>query len=93
MRSCPRLSRILALALALVVPAAAGNEGEKAPAPLRVVVFLVDAAGKPRLADALTCPAEVRVNHHTGTPHELDFLRYSFTPHPATPQHHWTVSF
>ncbi len=78
----------LALVFAVLAPLNAEEAG-----PRRLVVFLVDAAGGVRIADALTCPMDVRVNRSTGEPDTLGFLRYSFTPHPSDLPQHWTMSF
>lgn len=79
-------------ALAIVVAGLAPLRAEEA-APRRLVVFLVDSHGAVKIADALTCPMDVRVNRATGEPDTLGFLRYSFTPHPADLPQHWKVSF
>lgn len=84
------MRRATVVVLLLAMRAALFAEGAH---PRRLIVFLVDPSGGVRIADALTCPMEVRVNRHTGTPETLDFLRYSFTPHHADLPQHWTVSF
>lgn len=78
---------------ALALGAADPNAAPPARGPLRLLVILVDPHGVPRIADALTCPADVRVFHSTGTANAPDWLRYSFTPHAADETQHWKVSF
>lgn len=83
------MMRLAAAALlALLVPLHAEEAG-----PRRLVVFLVDSGGTLKIADALTCPMDVRVNRATGEPDTLGFVRYSFTPHPSDLPQHWTMSF
>jgi|GEM_PF-5736539 len=79
---------VLAVLLASLAPLRAEEAG-----PRRLLVFLVDSGGTVRIADALTCPMDVRVNRATGEPDTLGFLRYSFTPHPTDLPQHWTMSF
>ncbi len=88
---------LLILCLGIVAGGSAvgdSSEGPEAPPPaVRLLVFLVDEKGTPRIADALTCPLETRVLHSTGARGSLDYLRYSFTPHRGDPAHHTSLSF
>ena len=84
--------RAVTAALAVLLAGLSPLRAEEA-GPRRLVVFLVDSLGSVRIADALTCPMDVRVTRATGDPDTVGFLRYSFTPHPTELPQHWTMSF